>query len=156
AFILIWAASMKASSERILTTHTGSLPRPDALRMLYVRQSRGESVPADTLASEARQAVADSVLKQRAAGIDIGNDGEQQREAFFLHVRHRMTGFGGQWQRPTRSDLVKYPSFKRMLDGRLAAGNAVTAANLAPPMAICEVRYIEPGITPECEVLAQA
>src|SRR5690606_1655904 len=92
--------------------------------------------------------------RQRAAGIDVGNDGEQQREAFFLHVRHRMTGFGGSWQRPTRSDLVKYPAFKRMLDKRLSSGEAVTAANLTPPQAIGDISYVEPGITPECELLA--
>ena len=144
---------MKASDDRILVTHTGSLPRPDTLRRYYVQRSRGESVAPETLEAEAREAVAHAVRRQAAAGIDVGNDGEQQREAFFLHMRYRLTGFAGSWERPTRSDIVKYPSFQRVLDGQIAASEAVTAASLAPPEAVGEVRYLEPGITPECQVL---
>jgi 5-methyltetrahydropteroyltriglutamate--homocysteine methyltransferase len=147
---------MSENTDRILVTHTGSLPRPDALRRLYVRRSQGEDIPAAALEAETREAVSLAVRRQVAAGVDIGNDGEQQREAFFLHIRHRMTGFGGVWQRPTRADIVKYPSFKKALDARIAASEAITAAAVGPPEAIGDVRYVEPGITPECEVLRTA
>ena len=73
---------MKRSERRILTTHTGSLPRPPALRDLLVRQDRGEAVDAGVLAREAEAAVRHVVQKQLEAGIDVGNDGEQPRVGF--------------------------------------------------------------------------
>src|SRR5882757_6732941 len=101
---------MRHSDTRILTTHTGSLPRPQSLVELYVRKARGEPVDAE-LAEAGHAAMEDAVRKQRDAGIDIGNNGEQQREAFFLYVRSRMSGFGGAWNRPTRGDVDKYPLY---------------------------------------------
>src|SRR3981081_1689356 len=105
---------MRHSDTRILTTHTGSLPRPPALVELYVRKARGEAVDAE-LAAAGHAALEAVVRKQRDAGIDIGNNGEQQREAFFLYVRNRMTGFGGSWDRPPRGDVDRYPVFKEAM-----------------------------------------
>lgn len=147
---------MTRNTERILVTHAGSLPRPEALRRLYVRQSRDEAISSDELKAAARAAVAESIRQQSVAGVDIGNDGEQQRGAFFLDIRHRMTGFGGYWKRPGRGDVLKYPSFQRALAAQSGSREAVTAPNLAPPQAIAEVSYVEPGITPECKVLREA
>ena len=87
---------MQRSDHRILTTHTGSLPRPPELTRLYVRRARGEAVDPAELDRLGKAALRRVVDKQIEAGIDIGNNGEQQREAFFLYVRHRMSGFGGQ------------------------------------------------------------
>jgi 5-methyltetrahydropteroyltriglutamate--homocysteine methyltransferase len=148
-------ASMTRSTERILVTHAGSLPRPEALRRLYVRQSRDEPISSDELKAVARAAVVETVRRQAAAGVDIGNDGEQQRGAFFLDIRHRMQGFGGSWKRPGRSDVLKYPSFQRALAAQSGNREAVTAPNLAPPQAIGAISYVEPGITPECQVLRE-
>src|SRR5881227_2623416 len=67
---------MKRSEQRILTTHTGSLPRPPALRDLLVRQDRGEAIDATALAREAEAAVRHVVARQLEAGIDVGNDAE--------------------------------------------------------------------------------
>ena len=144
------------ASSRILVTHTGSLPRPDALRRLYVRQSRNEAISSGELKAAARAAVLESIRRQAAAGVDIGNDGEQQRGAFFLDIRHRMKGFGGAWKRPGRSDVLKYPSFQRALEAQSTSREAVTAPNLSPPQAIGEISYLEPGISPECRVLREA
>ena len=94
---------MQWSTERILTTHTGSLPRPPALTRLYVRRARGETIDPAELDRLGKAALGRIVDKQIEAGIDIGNNGEQQREAFFLYVRHRMSGFGGSWQRWPRA-----------------------------------------------------
>src|SRR5262245_66403314 len=86
---------MRASTDRILTTHTGSLPRPDDLTELLEALDTG-TVP-DTAAFEARvrQAVADIVRAQRDAGVDIVSDGEQGKVGYSTYVRHRLTGFGG-------------------------------------------------------------
>jgi len=81
------------------------------------------------------------VDKQIEAGVDIGNNGEQQREAFFLYVRHRMSGFGGSWQRWPRGDVERYPLLKAQMAQMLAAREAV--GNYQPPKAVGEVRYVD-------------
>ncbi len=86
---------MRRSEDRILTTHTGSLPRPPQLTDLLIRRARGESVDPAELDRLGHEATRWAVRQQAASGIDIGNNGEQQREGFFLHIRHRMSGFGG-------------------------------------------------------------
>jgi len=128
---------MRRSEERILTTHTGSLPRPPELTHLYVRRARGESVDPAELDRLGREALRSVLRKQAEAETDIGNNGEQQREGFFLHIRHRMSGFGGSWQRRTRADALRYPIFKQMMEQQLAAREAVS--NMGPPKAIGEI-----------------
>src|SRR5439155_9838928 len=141
--------TMRRSEERILTTHTGSLPRPPELTRLYVRRARGEQVDSAELDKLGRTALDWVVRKQAEAGTDIGNNGEQQREGFFLHIRHRMSGFGGSWQRRTRADALRYPVFKRMMEEQLAAKAAVS--NMGPPKAIGEIRSLgTAAIEAEC------
>src|SRR5215831_15262215 len=132
---------MRKSDERILTTHTGSLPRPPELTRLYVRRARGETIDPAELDRLGKAALARIVDKQLAAGVDIGNNGEQQREAFFLYVRHRMSGFGDSWQRWPRGDVERYPLLKQQMAQMLAAREAV--GNYQPPKAIGEVRYVD-------------
>ncbi len=132
---------MQRSDHRILTTHTGSLPRPPELTRLYVRRARGEAVDPAELDRLGKAALRRVVDKQIEAGIDIGNNGEQQREAFFLYVRHRMSGFGGRWKRWPRGDVERYPILKEQMAQMLAAREAV--GNYEPPKAIGEVRYVD-------------
>jgi 5-methyltetrahydropteroyltriglutamate--homocysteine methyltransferase len=131
---------MRRSDERILTTHTGSLPRPPELTRLYVRRARGEKIEPSELDQVGKAALRRIVDKQIEAGVDVGNNGEQQREAFFLYVRHRMSGFGDSWQRWPRGDVERYPLLKQQMAQMLAAREAV--GNFQPPKAIGEVRYI--------------
>jgi len=131
---------MQRSRDRILTTHTGSLPRPPGLTKLYARRSRGEEVDAAEIGQAGHAALQEIVPKQIEAGIDIGNNGEQQREGFFLHVRHRMTGFGGAWKRWPRADVENYPIFKKSMELQNASKEMVS--NFAPPKVIGDVRYI--------------
>ena len=130
---------MRVSDTRILTTHTGSLPRPPALVELYVRKARGEAVDAE-LAEAGHAAMEDVVRRQRDAGIDIGNNGEQQREAFFLYVRSRMSGFGGSWNRPPRGDVDRYPVFKEAMAREVAQYKWISARE-GLPTAIGDIRY---------------
>ncbi|MGE4044164.1 MAG: cobalamin-independent methionine synthase II family protein [Acetobacteraceae bacterium] len=132
---------MQRSTDRILTTHTGSLPRPSSLVELYVRKARGEPVDAE-LATAGHAAMEDVVRRQREAGIDIGNNGEQQREAFFLYVRSRMSGFGGSWTRPPRQDVERYPALKAAIAREMAHAVMVSAREDIPT-AIGEVRYTD-------------
>jgi 5-methyltetrahydropteroyltriglutamate--homocysteine methyltransferase len=132
---------MQRSEDRILTTHTGSLPRPPELTRLYVRRARGEAVDTAELDRLGKAALRHVLDKQIEAGIDIGNNGDQQREAFFLYVRHRMSGFGGRWKRWPRGDVERYPILKEQMTQMLAAREAV--GNYEPPRAIGEVRYVD-------------
>ena len=80
------------------------------------------------------------VAREAAVGIDIGNDGEQMKDGFFLYLKHRLTGLGGSWQRSPRADVERYPEFKRMLAER-APKVAVDARTLVPK-AVGKVSYI--------------
>ena len=140
---------MQRSETRILTTHTGSLPRPASLVQLYIAKARGEPVDAE-LAAAGHAALEESVRRQRDAGIDIGNNGEQQREAFFLYVRSRMSGFGGAWTRPSRGDVERYPAFKAAMAQQQQHSQQVSSRDDVP-MAISEVRYLDrAAIDTEC------
>jgi 5-methyltetrahydropteroyltriglutamate--homocysteine methyltransferase len=137
-------------ANRILTTHTGSLPRPAELVKLYVERSQGKAVDEAALARAGAEAMRRVVAKQREAGVDIPNNGEQQREAFFLYVRRRMSGFGGQWQRWPRGDVKRYPMFQRAQQAQMA--NVVAVSNMAPPKAVGEVRYLDRALVEaECD-----
>jgi 5-methyltetrahydropteroyltriglutamate--homocysteine methyltransferase len=140
---------MQHSKTRILTTHTGSLPRPASLVRLYLAKARGE--PVDAQLDEAGRAALEAIVRrQRAAGIDIGNNGEQQREAFFLYVRTRMSGFGGAWTRPPRGDVEHYPEFKAAL-ARDQANLVQVSSRDDVPTAIGDVRYLDrAAIDTEC------
>ena len=83
---------MQRSDNRILTTHAGSLPRPAELKTLLKAKFEGKPVDAAVFDAAVEQATDAVVAKQIAAGIDIGNNGEQGRESFFTYVQHRMTG----------------------------------------------------------------
>jgi 5-methyltetrahydropteroyltriglutamate--homocysteine methyltransferase len=141
---------MHRSTDRILTTHTGSLPRPEALTQLYVKRSRGEAVEEAEIDRLGRDAVRDSVAMQRAAGIDIGNNGEQQRDSFFLYLRQRLSGLGGTWTRPTRGDVDRYPEFQKLWARQY--GGTVGVSNLMGiPKTIGEIRYLDDtAIEDEC------
>src|ERR1700730_4758334 len=135
---------MRYSEQRILTTHTGSLPRAAALTRLYVRRERGESIDEAELDAAGKRALAWVVPQQIAAGIDIGNNGEQQREGFFLYLRRRLSGFGGSWHRSPRGDVERYPLFKEAMQRQLAGKDAVS--NFAPPKAVGAIRYLDPAL----------
>ena len=145
---------MRRSSERILTTHAGSLPRPENLTSLFVRRARGEGISADEIATVGREALRKIVPMQAEAGVDVGNNGEQQRNSFFLYLKDRLTGLGGTWQRPSRADVDRYPEFKKRWLEQMSSKSRVSP-NEGLPMATGEVRYIDPAaIEAECRDFA--
>jgi 5-methyltetrahydropteroyltriglutamate--homocysteine methyltransferase len=84
---------MKRSTDRILTTHVGSLARPDALMEILRSKDRGQPYDRETYARLVRESVADVARRQTDAGIDIVTDGEQGKASFFGYVVERFTGF---------------------------------------------------------------
>ena len=109
---------MILSRDRILTTHVGSLPRNENLSSLLVRREEGEEIDRRELAHEMDRAVRHVVEKQAEAGIDIGNDGEQQRVGFQTYVPQRMSGFGGESKRRRGRDYEEFPELFEVLKRR--------------------------------------
>lgn len=109
---------MKRSTERFLTTHTGSLPRPaDLIRMMYAKE---EGVPVDraALAARIKSAVAEVVKKQADAGIDIVNDGELSKPSYATYIKDRLGGFGGSSYPVTSyKDLADFPELQKKVFG---------------------------------------
>ena len=108
---------MNRSTERFLTTHTGSLPRPQELvRTMFAKE---EGVPVDSTALQARihAAVAAVVKKQIEAGIDIANDGEMSKPSYATYIKDRLDGFGGESHPLVYQDLVDFPEFARRVFG---------------------------------------
>ncbi len=147
---------MFRSTQRILTTHTGSLPRPEGLTQLYIDRGQGKHVDKQELTGSSRQATRASIRSQAEAGIDIGNNGEQPRDSFFLYLRDRLTGLGGSWERPTRADVERYPAFKKRW-AQQASGEDKVSNVSGVPMAIGEVSYADrEAIEAECSDLEEA
>ncbi len=109
---------MLLSRDRILTTHVGSLPRNEKLSDLLVRQEAGEKFDAAEMAAEMDKAVRHVVEKQASAGIDIGNDGEQQRVGFQTYVPQRMSGFAGVSKRRRGREFEEFPDLVEQLKRR--------------------------------------
>ena len=104
---------MKRSTDRILTTHTGSLPRPDDLVDLLYAQESGAEVDRSALAERVRSAVSESVRQQIQAGIDIINDGEMSKVSYSTYVNARLTGFESHVHVPRRArpDAAAFPRY---------------------------------------------
>jgi 5-methyltetrahydropteroyltriglutamate--homocysteine methyltransferase len=110
---------MKRSTERILTTHTGSLPRPADLLPLLRQKDDGEPSDSAALAACVKKAVAETVRRQLAAGIDIVNDGEMSKPSYATYVKDRMSGFeGSERSAPIRgADFLDFPDYARASAG---------------------------------------
>jgi 5-methyltetrahydropteroyltriglutamate--homocysteine methyltransferase len=105
---------MKRSTDRILTTHTGSLPRPKDLLGLLRAREEGRPFAEATLQARARSAILDVVKQQREIGLSIVNDGEQGRADYTIYVKDRLTGFAGEsspWPNP---DAEEFPEWTEM------------------------------------------
>ncbi len=103
---------MKRSTERILTTHTGSLPRPDNLVQLLVAREQGKPVDAAELAGSVHNAVDDVVKHQVAVGIEVISDGEMSKIGFANYVKDRLTGFDGESNPFIAQDVLDHPDLR--------------------------------------------
>ena len=133
---------MQRSTNRILTTHCGSLPRPkDLLDMMKARLEGGKVDPA-AYDARVRTAVREIVRQQAECGVDIPTDGEQGKPGFFAYVRERLEGFEG---RPDAriprfdAETKAFPEYYAEYMGRAMTGAAV--ASIVPLMCTGPVRY---------------
>jgi len=114
---------MKTSTDRILTTHVGSLPRSQEVVDLLFAQDRGEPVDEGVFNETMRRAATDLVKRQAEVGIDIVSDGETSKISYATYIRHRLTGFEGDSARPTPQDLDEFPEYR---DRLVKAGHSAT------------------------------
>lgn len=130
---------MLTSRDRILTTHVGSLPRNEKLSDMLLRREAGEAFDQAEMTAEMDKAVRHVVEKQAAAGIDIGNDGEQQRVGFQTYVPQRMSGFAGVSKRRRGMDFEQFPELVKYLSHRFPHVSKQQNA----PEAQSEVKYLD-------------
>jgi 5-methyltetrahydropteroyltriglutamate--homocysteine methyltransferase len=127
---------MKLSTERILTTHTGSLPRPPALRELLLKLDAGERPDPEQLGARVREAVDDAVARQVRAGVDVVNDGEMGKVSYATYVTERLSGFGGEGSFPMLREAEEFPGWAQ------AAGLDRTSELLHTSACVGEVAYV--------------
>lgn len=129
---------MLTSTDRILTTHVGSLPRNETLSDLLIRQEAGETIDTAALAREIEAATRHVIESQVKSGVDVGNDGEQSRVGFQTYVPRCMCGFGGESKRPPARDQIEFPSYYRQMAARFPHSARVMNA----PAALSAVEYV--------------
>jgi len=123
---------MKRSTDRFLTTHTGSLPRPaDLIRMMYAKEE-GVPVEAEALSRRVAEAVAEVVRKQAEAGIDIVDDGEMSKPSYATYIKDRLNGFGGEGNTFVYQDLSAFPNLAKRVFGDPGRSRRRTPACNAP------------------------
>jgi len=111
---------VRCSTDRILTTHVGSLARPSDLVGMLLAPRTGDEVSAAALATRVTSAVRDVVEQQRRCGLDVVNDGEMGKIGYATYVTDRLTGFDGSGPGPVASDLLDFPAYGRKLLGDAA------------------------------------
>lgn len=102
---------MHTSSDRILTTHVGSLPRSATVAELLLQKEHGEAVDEQHFEAILSEAVALAVEQQAAAGIDIVSDGELSKIGYATYIKDRLSGFGGHRPRKPALDLQPFPEY---------------------------------------------
>src|SRR6202789_4715623 len=132
---------MLMSTDRILVSHVGSLPRAGRLTDLLIRQEAGEAIDTAEFARQVETATAHVIGKQVESGVDVGNDGEQSRVGFQTYVPRCLCGFGGESKRPPARDQLEFPRYVRQMALRFPHSARVSNA----PAALSDVRYVNSG-----------
>jgi 5-methyltetrahydropteroyltriglutamate--homocysteine methyltransferase len=130
---------MERSTERILTTHAGSLPRPAALLPMLLAQEAGERIDSVELEAEVRSAVKETVRRQLDTHVDVLNDGEVSKPSYATYVKDRLTGFGGEGSIQEVASLVMgldhFPDFAEHLTATMAPAAEIRFTSCDGPVA---------------------
>ncbi|MDP2409508.1 MAG: cobalamin-independent methionine synthase II family protein [Pseudolabrys sp.] len=123
---------MHRSTDRFLTTHTGSLPRPDDLIRIMYAKEEGVPVDPDALAARFKEAVAAVVRKQAGAQVDLINDGEMSKPSYATYIKDRLDGFGGTGNTFVYQDVHEFPRLEKKVFGDPGRSRRKTPACNAP------------------------
>ena len=118
--------------DRFLTTHVGSLPRPEALLDLVFAREGGETVSEADFDAAVEQATAYVIKRQIEAGVSIVNDGEQSKPSYATYIKHRLSGFGGEAGQYEFADLEAFPGAKDQVFGNKGRAKRSAPACTAP------------------------
>ena len=145
---------MKTSQDRILTTHTGSLPRPAELRAPLVEKDQGRPYDKAELARLTREAVFAIVRRQAEVGVDVINDGEMSKPGYSTYVADRLTGFAGHEPAKPRLDTGPHPNFMAAYT-RMTGENVARRAVCVGPIAVKDAEPLKEDIANLRDALAQ-
>ncbi len=123
---------MKASTSRILTTHTGSLPRTKALSSMLVKREQRKPFDKAAFEAEINSNLDRNITLQKQAGVDIGNDGETPRVGFSTYTTERMKGFGGESRRKPTLDAIRFPGFADFMKRQIGISDELAKVWNAP------------------------
>src|SRR4051794_27358949 len=127
---------MKRSTDRILTTHAGSLPRPADILQMIRAKSRGEAVDEHKLGSRVKEAITDVVRRQADTGIDVIDDGEFGKPSFVTYVRDRLGGLEAHGLRPnawlSSREAVSFPEYYNAQESASPRAKQVQMACTSP------------------------
>ena len=146
---------MRASGDRILTTHVGSLPRPDALADLLLAKEHREDYDAAALDRLTGEAVRETVADQRAIGIDIVNDGEVGRTGYATYIQDRLSGFSGESPSLHFDDLSGFPDYRHRM-GQAAGTRRLHRPRCTGPVAVRDTAPLAREIERLTAALAEA
>jgi 5-methyltetrahydropteroyltriglutamate--homocysteine methyltransferase len=136
---------MRLSTDRILTTHVGSMPRPQKLVDALLKKDHGDAYdPAeyDKIIADAVDAV---VGRQVAAGVDIPSDGEASKVSYSTYMMDRLNGFGGDNERRVPLDLKDYPEFRAKI-GRMTGSQEFRRASCIGPISVKDLEPLKTDI----------
>ncbi|MBL8662054.1 MAG: cobalamin-independent methionine synthase II family protein [Candidatus Odyssella sp.] len=136
---------MKRSTDRILTTHVGSLPRPPGVVEFLMKKEKGETYDTAQFAAAVKAAVAEVVTRQAAAGLDVVSDGETGKIGYATYMQERLNGFAGHNERKIALDLVDYPAFREKM-ARVTGVQAFTRAACVAPITVKDWAPLERDI----------
>lgn len=106
---------MKLSTDRILTTHVGSLPRSAAVTEMLLRKERGEAYEPEAFERVMREGVMETVARQVETGIDVVSDGETAKIGYATYIKDRLSGFGGESAARPHLDLRDHPELRQRM-----------------------------------------
>ena len=127
------------SVDRFLTTHVGSLPRPEYLLDLVFAREEGKDVSEAAFEEAVESATSEIVARQKQAGIDVVNDGEMSKPSYATYIKHRLSGFGGEAGQYEFQDLEDFPGAKAQVFGN--KGRAKRSA----PACTAQIEVIDDG-----------
>jgi 5-methyltetrahydropteroyltriglutamate--homocysteine methyltransferase len=126
---------MKRSTDRILTTHVGSLPRPPGIVDFLMKKEKGEAYDRAAYDAAMAAAVAEVVKRQAAVGLDVVSDGETSKIGYATYMQERLNGFGGHNERKLALDVAPYPAFREKM-ARVTGAQAFTRAACVAPITV--------------------
>ena len=127
---------MRRSRDRMLTTHTGSLPRPADLDQLIADKETGKEVDAAAFDKRVAEAVAEVVATQLAVGVSVVSDGEMGKSGYSTYVKDRLTGFGGTGRPLAVTEMIEYPEVFEHITGGEAASRVMNQPACDGPVSL--------------------